>query len=115
MSAENFIAGIIGSIALTSPLWLFCIAWCVIFRSQIKEKMRKGLSFKGSVKQVFKENLLKGSYQCNNAFDFQKQVRRMANSSHNAHNVNIPQPASSSSWVTDPDYKHLSGNIYNKY
>jgi hypothetical protein len=61
MSTGNVSAGIIGVVALTSPLWLFCVAWCVISRSQIKEKMKKGLSFKESVKQVFKESLVNGS------------------------------------------------------
>ena len=118
MSTGNVSAGIIGVVALTSPLWLFCVAWCVISRSQIKEKMKRGLSFKESVKQVFKESLVNGSgdgsYQHNrSAFDFQAEVKRMSDAHCNAHNVHIHNPVSTSSWVNDPAYSNLSGNIYN--
>ena len=113
MSTGNVSAGIIGVVALTSPLWLFCVAWCVISRSQIKEKMKKGLSFKESVKQVFKESLVNGSgdgsFQHNRgAFDNHEHIERMNSSSGS---YTQPQPIQSC-WSTDFNNRHLSGNIH---
>jgi len=109
MSTGNVSAGIIGVVALTSPLWLFCIAWCVISRSQIKEKMKKGLSFKESVKQVFKESLVNGSgdgsFQHNHsAFDCDEHY----NSSMNSSSIcDTEEP-----WWSDPSRRSEPGNIY---
>ena len=89
----------------------------LMFTPYVRREMKKGLSFKESVKQVFKESLVNGSangsYQHNrSAFDFQEELQRMSDA-HSAHSVHIHNPVSTSSWVTDPAYSNLSGNIYN--
>ena len=117
MSAMSVSDYITAGVLLTSPLWLYCGLWYATSRAHVKEKMKKGLSFKESVKQVFKESLVNGSgdgsYQHNrSAFDFQEELQRMSDA-HSAHSVHIHNPVSTSSWVTDPAYSNLSGNIYN--
>lgn len=81
----------------------------LMFTPHFRKEMRKGLSFKESVKQVFKEALLNGSgggsYQHSyNAFDFDEHY----NSSMNSSSIcDIEEP-----WWSDPSRRSEAGNIY---
>jgi hypothetical protein len=112
MSAMSVSDYITAGVLLTSPLWLFCVAWCIISRSQIKEKMKKGLSFKESVKQVFKESLVNGSgdgsYQYNhNAFD--NQQNSFSNDGMQDSPIGIER--SSPGWVYNNHDSSIEGNL----
>ena len=80
----------------------------LMFTPCIRREMKKGLSFKESVKQVFKESLVNGSgdasYQHNHsAFDY------------DAHNSNMNSSSGSyykEPWWSDPSRRGEAGNIY---
>jgi hypothetical protein len=85
----------------------------LMFTPHFRREMKNGRTFK----QICKEDVFvfNGSYQHNhNAFDHQAHARRMLDAHYNnAHNIHVHHPVSTSSWVNDPAYSNLSGNIYN--
>jgi hypothetical protein len=81
----------------------------LMFTPCIRREMKKGLSFKESVKQVFKESLVNGSgdgsFQHNHsAFDCDENY----NSSMNSSSIcDTEEP-----WWSDPSRRSEPGNIY---
>jgi hypothetical protein len=98
------------AVVLASPIWGFCVVWYLFSKAEIRNKMKEGLTFKESVRWVFKESLAnrKGEafYQHDNRY---KNVADDSSSRSSVQSFHTAQP----SWYTDPKNSHQTGNVFN--